>query len=186
VLKNQTLPDVSGYVNYSASGTGGTQLTYDPDSPVFAPVVLSRTTRGFGPVLGDAFGGTYPNWTVGVQVAYPIGRTGAQAAAAQQQLTRKQEDLQLQDLQLQIVAQVRQAARDVQTSYQRVQATQKARQANERQYEAEQRRFTVGMSTNFDVLQKQQLLANSRNSELRAMLDYNQALIDFERVQRIR
>ena len=31
--------------------------------------------RGFGSVLGDAFGGEFPSWTVGVQVQYPIGQT---------------------------------------------------------------------------------------------------------------
>ena len=184
VLKNQTLPDVSGYVNYSASGTGGTQLQYDPEA--FPPVVIGSTTRGFGTVLGDAFGGTFPNWTVGVQIAYPIGKTAVQAALAQQQLSRKQQDLQLQDMQLQIVAEVRQAARNVETAFQRVQATQKAKDANQKQLDAEERRFTVGMSTNFDVLQKQTFLASALNAELRAMIAYNQALIDLERVQRIR
>ena len=186
VTKNQTLPDVSGYVNYSASGTGGTQLTYDPESPVFAPVIIDRTTRGFGSVLGDAFAGTFPNWTLGVSISYPIGRTAVQAALAQQQLGRKQQDLQLQDMQVQIVAEVRQAARNVDTAFQRVQATQKARDANQKQYDAEQRRFTVGMSTNYDVLLKQQSLAVALNNELAAMIAYNQALIDLERVQRIR
>lgn len=184
VLRNQTLPDVSAYVNYSASGTGGTQLQYDPEA--FPPVVIGQTTRGFSTVLGDAFGGTFPNWTLGVQIAYPIGRTGAQAAAATQQLTRRQQDLQLRDLQVQVVAEVRQAARDVQSAFQRVQATQKAREANQKQLDAEQRRFTVGMSTNFDVLLKQSSLATALNAELRAMIAYNQALIDLERVQRIR
>ena len=42
------------------------------------------------------------------------------------------------------------------------------------------------MSTNFDVLLKQSSLATALNSELRAMIAYNQALIDLERVQRIR
>jgi hypothetical protein len=36
------------------------------------------------------------------------------------------------------------------------------------------------------VLQRQQLLASAKNAELAARIAYNQALINFERVQRIR
>ena len=39
------------------------------------------------------------------------------------------------------------------------------------------------MSTSFLVFQAQRDLATARNSELRAVLDYNRALVDFEAVQ---
>jgi hypothetical protein len=41
----------------------------------------------------------------------------------------------------------------------------------------------VGISTNFFVVQAQRDLATAQNSELRALLDYRRALVDFERVQ---
>jgi hypothetical protein len=49
--------------------------------------------------------------------------------------------------------------------------------------EAEQKKFAVGMSTSFLVFQAQRDLAQARNNELGAILDYNQAIVDFDAVQ---
>ena len=39
------------------------------------------------------------------------------------------------------------------------------------------------MSTNFFVVQAQRDLADAQNAELRALLDYRKALVDFQRAQ---
>ena len=83
------------------------------------------------------------------------------------------------------MTQVRQAARQVLTNQQRVQTTRAARELNESRLEAEQRKFAAGTSTNFLVFQAQRDLAVARNNELRAILDYNVSLIDFETVQEV-
>jgi outer membrane protein TolC len=46
-----------------------------------------------------------------------------------------------------------------------------------------QSKFDVGMSTNFEVVQAQRDLNDARNSELRQQLNYQRALVDFQRVQ---
>ena len=45
-------------------------------------------------------------------------------------------------------------------------------------------RTACGLSTNFFVLQSQRDLATAQDAELRAILDYQRALIEFERTQR--
>ena len=81
--------------------------------------------------------------------------------------------------------QVRNAARDVQTNLKRVEATQKALEATERQLDAEQRKFGVGLSSSFELQQRQRDLATARSNALNAMILYSRALITFERVQKI-
>ena len=54
-----------------------------------------------------------------------------------------------------------------------------------RRLDAEQSRFDVGLSTNFFVVQAQRDLRDAQNAELRALLDYRRAQIEFERVQEI-
>lgn len=49
--------------------------------------------------------------------------------------------------------------------------------------EAEEAKFGVGMSTNYFVVLAQRDLSDARNSELRAILNYRKALVEFERVQ---
>jgi outer membrane protein TolC len=181
VGRNNTLPAVDFNVSYSASGTAGTQFEFGSGFP---PPIIDRTDRTFGSALGDTFGGAYPSWSVGVTVSYPVGRTSAEIAYAQSQVQKRQQELGLQDLQLQIVREVRDAARQVQNSFQRVQATRTFREAAEQQLEAEERRFAVGISTTLDLQIRQSQLASARTSELNAMIAYNRALIILDRVQK--
>jgi outer membrane protein TolC len=180
--ENQVKPDVSFNLAYTAQGTGGTQFTYGEGFP---PPIVSRNDRAFSSVVNDAFLGTYPSWTTGVTFSYPIGTSVAKATLARDRLQKQQQDLGIKDLELQVAAAVRNAGRNVQTNYKRVQATQKARQATERQLDAEQRKFGVGLSTAFELQQRQSELAQARINELNAMIDYNRSIIAFERVQKI-
>jgi len=175
VAQNATKPNLDLNVNYSASGSGGTQILSD-----------GTIIRGFGGVLSDAFGGDYPSWTVGATFAYPLGHSTAKATLAQGQLQKQQQQLELRQLELDIVGDVRDAARAVRSSQQRVQATRASRIANERQLDAEERRLAVGLTDTFQLQQVQLQLANARISELNATISYNQALIQFGRVQKIR
>ena len=78
---------------------------------------------------------------------------------------------------------MRDAGRLVTTNLKRVEATRKAREFAERRLEAEQKRFTVGLSTTFQLFQAQRDLARQRQNELNAIIDYNRSLVDFETVQ---
>jgi len=135
--------------------------------------------------MGDIFTKDFPTWTLGVTVGYPIGTSSAEANLARSRLEQSQSGLQLRSLELQTATQVRDVGRQVNTNLKRVDATRAARELAQRRLEAEQKKFTVGMSTSFLVFQAQRDLAQARNSELRAILDYNQSLVDFEAVQEI-
>jgi outer membrane protein len=171
-------------VNYTGSGQAGTQIKYGGDA--FNPTIVSQTTRGFGGALGDSFNNSYPAWTYGVQVSYPIGKSDTEASHTRAQLQKKQAELQLRDLELQVATQVRDAARQVETNFKRVQASRASLQAQEKRLEAEQKRFDVGTSDTFKLFQVQRDVAAARVSELQSMLAYSQALINFDAVQRIR
>ena len=69
------------------------------------------------------------------------------------------------------------------TNQRRVETTRLSRQLAERRLEAEEQKFTVGTSTSFFVFQAQRDLAQARNNELRARLDYSRSVVDFETVQ---
>ena len=181
--RNTTLPTLDFGATYSAQGTGGTQLVFGEGFP---PPILSRTDKSYGSVLSDTFLGAYPTWTVGVQFAYPLGHSREQANLAQQEIRRRQETLTIRELELQVVREVRDAGRLVQNSYQRVLTTRAALDASERQLEAENRKFAAGVSTTLELQVRQQQLAQAKERALQAMIDYNRALITFDRVQKTR
>ena len=178
--KNQTLPDVNFQVNYSAQGVGGTKLTRDS---MFGGNVINSVTKGYGSVLGDVFTSDFPTWTFGFTVGYPIGTSTADVNLVRSRLQRRQTETQIKSTELQVAGEVRRVGREVNTNLKRVDATGFARQLAEQRLEAEQKKFAVGMSTSFLVFQAQRDLAQARNNELGAILDYNRAIVDFDAVQ---
>ncbi len=99
-------------------------------------------------------------------------------------MQRNQSAAQLRALELQVATEVDQrgAAGREQPQALRGGDARRASLAQTR-LDAEQSRFDVGLSTNFFVVQAQRDLSTAQNSELRALLDYRRALVDYERVQ---
>jgi outer membrane protein TolC len=182
--RSAKLPALDLQARYGMTGVGGTQNIYG-SAPIDGgpPPIETTLQRSFGDVLQDVFGNDFNNWSISLNVSYPIGTSAADAALAQSRLRRQQGQVAMRDLELEIARQVRQAARQVQTSLKRVESTQKARELAERQLEAEEKRVAVGLSDTFRSVQAQRDLADQRRAELNAIIDYNRALIDFEVVQ---
>ncbi len=182
--KNQRLPSVNAVVNYGLAGLAGTRKIYENDPSGF-PVVAGQAVRSFSDALHDVFGNEFKTWSVQFQVSYPIGTSAADAGLAQGRVQRQQEVANLQLLETQVVASVRNAARQVDTTLKRVEATQRARKFAEQRYDAEQKRMTVGLSTTFQLFQAQRDLSSQKQAEVNAIIAYNRALVDFEAVQTV-
>ena len=185
-LRNQTLPEVTAAFDYGLTAQGGTEIRRAPGPSPFEPgPVISETNRRFFPVLGDLFGFNAPRWTASLNISYPLGTSVQDANLARTRLQQTQLRTQVAQQELNITTQVRQTARQVQTNQQRVQTSRVSRELAERRLDAEQRKFAAGTSTNFQVFQAQRDLTVARNNELRAILDYNQSLVDLETVQEV-
>jgi len=178
--RNQTLPDVTASIDYGLTGLGGTQFVRGAGFP--GPII-GQTERGFGTVLGDLFGNDFPSWTASLNVRYPIGANPQEASLAKARLEYGQQQARLRNAELQVAAQVREAGRQMLTNQRRVDTTTVSRQLSERRLQAEERKLTAGTSTSFFVFQAQRDLAEARNNELRAMIDYQRSIVDFETVQ---
>jgi len=186
-FRNQILPDVNATVNYGTFGIGGSQLTpVDITNPsAFSAVRNIISQRGYGSVLGDVFSSAYPQWTVGVQFGYPIGRSVSEANLARARLQYQQAQTQMKNLEMQVAAQVRSVGRNVQTNQQRVRSAAASRELQERKLEAEEKKLAAGMSSSFFVFQAQRDLSVARVAEIQAVLDYNKSLVDFDAVQQV-
>jgi hypothetical protein len=98
------------------------------------------------------FTNKFPQWTVGVQIGYPLGASTAQANLAGAKIQYSQAQTQIKNLELQVATQVRDAARQVQTNLKRVDPVRAARWLTERKIEAEEKKFAAGMSTSSFVI----------------------------------
>ena len=184
-LRNSTLPALDLVGSYqltgqgrSAAGSGGEQLRGH----------LRRRRRhdpgGYRDALDSIANADYPIWSVQLQMSYPLGRSADRAAYERARLELQQNRTQIRRIELRIASEVTNAALRIESIRERIEAATASRELAERQLEAEESKFEVGLSTNFFVLQSQRDLANARDAELRAILDYRRALIEFDRTQR--
>jgi outer membrane protein len=183
-LRNQILPDVSAQVNYGAIGIGGVQLpSRNPFTGEFTSDITTPIQRSYGSALGDVFRSSYPQWTFGVQIGYPLGASTSHANLERARLEYQQAQAQLKNMELQVATQVRESARNVQTNQKRVLSARASRELQEKKLEAEEKKQAAGMSTSFFVFQAQRDLAQARTAEIQAISDYNKSLVDLEAVQ---
>ena len=128
-------------------------------------------------------GRDYPTWNFQVNFSYPLGGSAADAVYARSRVQRNQTAAQLKALELQVATDVTNAALQAESRLKSYEAATVARSLAETRLSAEQSRFEVGLSTNFFVVQAQRDLATAQNSELRALLNYRKAIVDYGRVQ---
>jgi len=178
--KSLRLPAVDLVASYGTTGTGGTLLVREggPLGPI-----TSTVPGGYGDAFGDVVDRTFPAWSIGVNVSYPILNRQAAAGAARARIGRDQTLASLRRLEMQIAVEVRNAARAVETNFKLFESTRASRVLYEKRLDAEQKRFSAGMSTNFLVTQAQRDLATAEVAEISAIAAFRKSMINFERVQ---
>jgi outer membrane protein TolC len=180
LLRNQRLPALDAVANYGAAGLGGTQFVR---GGLGSTQVLNTIPGGYGDAWRTLTGRDYPTWNFQMNFSYPLGNSAADAVYARSRVQRNQTAAQLKALELSVATEVTNAALQVESSLKTYEAATVARSLAETRLSAEQSRFEVGLSTNFFVVQAQRDLATAQNSELRALLNYRKAVVDYGRSQ---
>jgi outer membrane protein len=181
--RNQALPDVDAVVTYGAAGLGGIQYEFDRPTGLDRQRIGVLVDGGYRNALDTLFDRRYPNWQFALNVNYPIGGNAAEAQAARTRLLIQQNQAQIRASELTVATEVTNAALQVTNSTEALAAARAARELSQRRLDAEMSRFEVGMSNNYQVVQSQRDLREAQNSELRALLNYRKALVEFDRVQ---
>jgi len=180
-LRNQTLPDLNLIANYNLQGRGGPVLVRQQGA--IGGAVTSTIPGGYRDALRTLGNFAAPTWSVRLNFNYPIGQSQQEANYARARVQVSQTQAQVRQAELIIATEVTNAALTVQNSLEAVQASAVARELSEQRLAAAQSKFEVGMATNFEVVQAQRDLADARSTELRNILNYRKAQVDFERSQ---
>jgi outer membrane protein len=180
-FKNQSMPALDLNASYGAQGLGGTAFLRSGSG--IDSQVTGTVPGGYLDALSALSQRNYPTWNLSVVMSYPVGSSQAEAQHARARVQRQQAQTRLRNLEVQIAAEVANAALTVQSNMKRVEAATAAREFAQKRLEAEQSRFEVGMTTNFFVVQAQRDLRDAANTELRALADYRKSLVNFERAQ---
>ena len=180
-LRDQTLPALDAVATYGLQGLGGTQFIRQGSG--LGSIVVGTVPGGFGDALNAISRRSFPTWNISLNLTYPLFGSTADAGYARARVERQQTLAQMKALELQVATEVTTAGVQVQSNLRQVEAGTAARSLAERRLEAEQSKFEVGLSTIFFVVQAQRDLQDAQNRELRALLDYQKSLVEFERVQ---
>lgn len=179
-LENLTKPQLDVIGSLNLAGRAGVSV------PLRDPItqqLITPPAGGYFDALQSVGAFSSPTWNVRMQFSYPLGTSAQEANVARQRLIRSQTEASIKATELQIATEVTAAALAVRNSLEAMQAATAARELSEQQLQAAQSKFDVGMATNFEVVQAQRDLNDARNSELRQQLNYQRALVDFQRVQ---
>jgi outer membrane protein len=169
--QNQLKPQLNLTGGFTNQGLGG---------PTAADL-----TSGYGDAFTSAFNFSEPTWVFGSTFSYQLGMQTNRAALARAQLSYDQQKANLKVTQLSVVADVTGAGLNVQNTYKQYLAARSASVAQLAATNAEQTKFLVGLSNNFNVVTQQNSLTADRLAELNALINYVNALADYDRKQRV-
>jgi outer membrane protein TolC len=154
--KNQALPLFTLDYEYSVGG-------------------LASTFSENNAVLGRHH---FDSWAINLTGSIPIGNEAAKAHVQQAILTRLQRLSTREARRLAIRQEVLNAIDGVEAGWQLILAARQSTITAARTFEAEQRQFDVGARTSTDVLDAATKLADAQLSEIRALTEYQVALVD--------
>ncbi|MFA5156575.1 MAG: TolC family protein [Candidatus Omnitrophota bacterium] len=124
----------------------------------------------------------YPDWSAGVNVTIPWG--GADRAKYdQRKLEKAQALIALKKLEQEIILDIRDKVREVNVRFRQEQAARISLDKETQNYAAQKERYAAGQVSTHDMLDYQDKLSQAELDHVRAVVDYNLALINLDRSQ---
>ncbi|MBN2139181.1 MAG: TolC family protein [Sedimentisphaerales bacterium] len=154
--KNQALPLATMDYTYNLNGLGGTrEKAYD--------------------LLYD---NRFQDHRFGLQLLVPLGNQAAKSRIKQALYTKRQRLATKESRAATIELEVLNAIDQLEANWQRVLAARQRTILDGRLYEAEKRQYEIGTRTTTDVLLAQTNFADAQSAEIRALAEYQIALVD--------
>lgn len=161
VSKNSILPTLDLTAQYRVNGSGKT---------------YGDNIKELGDT--DEYG-----WSLGLTFSYPLGNRFAKNDYEKSKINIKRSELTLFGLESQIRNDIRAGIRNVELAREQIDAARMTVEVNELKLRMEEERFRNQLSSSYYVLQFQRDLATSRNLYNRALINYEQAIADYQRAR---
>jgi len=176
---NQLFPTFNVFGGYGRNGLDNTvpqNVIFDTNTFTFVTNAAQKAT--LGSALEDIGRNRNPKWNFGALFSVPLSRKNERnryKAAKESQLQNEAAERLLSQT---ILQEVDTAIALAKASYERVGATRQASLFAEMALDAEEKKLQAGTTTQFEVLRLQRDLTAARSEEIRALTDYNRALIE--------
>ncbi len=171
--RKETKPTVNLRAFFSTAAVSGDSLQdSDGDGIPDQTIPLGNLWDSFQ----DIFGFDFNSWGVFADIQIPLRNRTNKANLARVGIEERRNLSRMRDEQQAVIVDVRNAYDGLKTKKKALEAASLARRLAEEQLRGENKRFQAGLSTNFQVLRFQRDLTSAAGSELRARIDYEQAL----------
>lgn len=117
-----------------------------------------------------------PVWSVGLNLAYPLGNNAAENDYRKSRLKSEQTALQIRSLEESSSNEVKSAIRGVMSGYKQIDVADRGRAFAEERLRAFIRKNEVGLATTKDVLDVENDLATAKNNQITAVVNYDNAI----------
>jgi len=171
--KNQALPNLQLNAWLYSYGIGGTYwdfTTWNPADPNFTKFIIGEIT--FMDTIKDVFKLKNNIYNINLGLQIPIPTTAERAQIAQAKIQREQAVNELKDLENTVHSEVNDAIRQLENYKKLVEADRIAVELEAENLKAEEKKLSVGLSTNFQVLQFQEQYANAQTQLLRSTINF--------------
>ncbi|MEM7261290.1 MAG: TolC family protein [Planctomycetota bacterium] len=132
--------------------------------------------ENIGNSFDELFTGRYYSWTVAVNFEYAIGNRAARNERLKSQAALERAHLDFERLRNLAILEVSSAVREIKNAYRTVLARQEQVRLQRDTLDGERERLRVGVSTSFQVLEIQNDLLEAQSQDLRARVDYQNAI----------
>jgi outer membrane protein len=178
--KSELLPSLSVTANLSNNALVGQVSTLPTAAGTPVRQVTPYFIGGYDTALGQLFRRNFPNYSAAFQLTIPVRNRSAQADAILDQLTVRQREIAIQQLQNQVRVDVQNALIALQQSRAVYAAAIKTRILREQTLDAEQKKLALGASTIYNVILIQRDLAQSQSDEVNALSAYSKARVQLD------
>ena len=140
---------------------------------------LTGLAPDYGNAIDDLKSGKSPSWSIGLELAYPLGNDVAEAALAKNRLQAGQSRVQIQSLEEVAGLDVRSAIRNLETREKQIGVTTRGVELAEARFDSYVKRGKLGLATTKDILQVESDLTVAREGLSGARSDFQVAITQF-------
>lgn len=169
--KNETLPELNLRAAYFLRGAS---------NPVVNPQTgIVSEGSSYGDALSEVTGLDLPGYQVSLDLTWHPLNKQAKLNLARADITLRQQEVYSEQIKIGIREEVRSALRELKAYEKVIKANEKARRFKEENLKAEVQKFQNGLSTNFEVSQVQDELAQGILDEIQARINYRKSMVSY-------
>jgi outer membrane protein TolC len=203
--KNRTLPQLDFRASVGVSGLAGTDNSTGsivetgfvipnplPPSPFPQPYMVERTVvagqpsqyaGNYGDAVKNMLDANNLSWSAGLTFNMPIGNRAAEADYQRTMLNYEKQVSDLHNQERQVFMNLINLIYDLDASQRSYLAATEASRLQGQNLEVEERKFSVGLNTNYEVMQAKESWAEARSGEIGALVDYTKTTGRIERAR---